>query len=32
MSNPRKDYKLYLIDILESCKKINSYTKGKTKK
>ena len=32
MSNPRKDYKLYLIDILESCKKITSYTKGKAEK
>ena len=32
MSNPRKDYKLYLFDILESCKKIVSYTKGKTER
>lgn len=32
MSNPRKDYKLYLFDILESCKKIISYTKGKTER
>lgn len=32
MSSPRKDYKLYLFDILESCKKIVSYTKGKTER
>ena len=32
MSSPRKDYKLYLFDILESCKKIVSYTKGITER
>lgn len=32
MSKARKDYKLYLLDILESCKRITVYTKGKSSK
>mgnify|MGYP001559838187 CR=1 FL=1 len=28
MPNPRKDYKLYLLDISSACKKITSYTKN----
>lgn len=31
MSNERKDYKLYLIDIKISCTKILNYSKNKTK-
>lgn len=31
MSNDRKDYKLYLIDIKVSCLRILRYTKNKTK-
>lgn len=30
MSNPRKDYKLYFLDMDSSCKKISSYTRGLT--
>lgn len=30
MSNSRKDYKLYLLDMDSSCKKISSYIRGLT--
>ncbi|MEK7550510.1 MAG: hypothetical protein AAB535_01890 [Patescibacteria group bacterium] len=31
MSNKRKDYRLYLVDIETSCSKILKYSKNKTK-
>lgn len=32
MSESRKDHKLYLLDIIDACERISSYTKGKTEK